>query len=390
MSASLQPINETGDLTADSFARRHIGPGPEESAKMLAAIGCASIEQLIDEAVPDSIRGSMEDIGQPLSQDQVLQQLRQIGDENQPGKSMIGCGYYNCLMPPAVQRLILENPSWYTAYTPYQAEISQGRLEMLLNFQTMSAQLAGLPHANASLLDEATAAAEAMTLLQRAHKDGSARRFLVDADLFVQTQAVLRTRAQPLGIEIVRCERDEQFDPAGAFGALLAVPNASGKVSDRSALIGRLAGAGVKTAVCADLLALCLIKSPGAMGAAIAVGSTQRFGVPMGGGGPHAAYMAFADGLQRLVPGRIVGISRDSRGRPALRLALQTREQHIRRAKATSNICTAQVLPAVLAAAYAIHHGPEGLRRIALRTHARACELAGALREAGHRLVADS
>ena len=383
-------MNEGKIAAPAGFAARHIGPAPEDVAGMLAEIGCASVEQLLAEAVPDSIRGQMADLGEPLSEAEVLHQLEEMAAKNRPGKPMIGRGYYNTFMPPAVQRLILENPSWYTAYTPYQAEISQGRLEMLLNFQTMSAQLAGLPHANASLLDEATAAAEAMALLQRAHRDDSARRFLVDDDLFDQIHAVLRTRAEPLGIEIVRCPGDEQFTAAGAFGALLSCPAASGKVSDRSALIGRLAQAGVKTAVCADILALCLLKPPGAMGAAVAVGSSQRFGLGLGCGGPHAAYMAFADGLQRLVPGRIVGISRDGRGRPALRLALQTREQHIRRAKATSNICTAQVLPAVLAAAYAIHHGPDGLRRIALRTHVRTCLLAGALREAGHELVADS
>ena len=381
---SLEKIRE-GD-----FSARHIGPDAADVQAMLSAIGCESIEQLIDQALPDSIRGRPADLGEPLSEQQALQRLRQVADENRPGKPMIGCGYYGSFMPAAVQRLIFENPSWYTAYTPYQPEISQGRLEMLLNFQTMCAQLAGLPHANASLLDEATAAAEAMALLQRAHRDRKARRFLVDEDLFSQTHAVLRTRAATLGIEIVACRRDDQFVADGAFGALLSCPAACGRVSDRSDLIGRLAEAGVRTAVCADILSLCLLRPPGAMGAAVAVGSTQRFGLPIGCGGPHAAYMAFADGMQRLVPGRIVGISRDSRGRPALRLALQTREQHIRRGKATSNICTAQVLPAVLAAAYAIHHGPEGLRGIALRTHESARRLASALRAAGHELVADS
>ena len=381
-------MNEDKSGVRGSFAERHIGPNPEDVAGMLAAIGCSSLEQLLAEAVPDSIRAPMADLGEPLSEAQVLQQLEEMAAANCPGKSMIGRGYYNSFMPPVLQRLILENPSWYTAYTPYQAEISQGRLEMLLNFQTMVAQLAGLPHANASLLDEATAAAEAMALLRRAHRDDAARRFLVDDDMFEQIHAVLRTRAEPLGIKIVRCADDGQFEAAGAFGALLSCPAASGEVSDRSALIGRLAKEGVTTAVAADILSLCLLKPPGAMGAAVVIGSTQRFGLPIGCGGPHAAYMAFAEGLQRLVPGRIVGISRDRHGRPALRLALQTREQHIRRAKATSNICTAQVLPAVLAAAYAIYHGPDGLRRIALRTHAKARLLAGALQEAGHELAA--
>ena len=385
---------EAGDHFVNSresgFAGRHIGPSSSEIRIMLEQIGCDSIDQLLDEALPDSIRSDLPGLQEPLSESEVLERLRELERENGPGKSMIGQGYYNCLMPPPVQRLIFENPSWYTAYTPYQAEISQGRLEMLLNFQTMCAQLSGLPHANASLLDEATAAAEAMLLLRRAHRNDSDNRFLVDEDLFAQTHAVLCTRASWLGIEIVRCRHEQQFVAEGAFGALLGCPGASGAVFDRSELIARLAAKGIRTAMCADVLALCMIKPPGAMGAAVAVGSTQRFGLPPGCGGPHAAYMAFADGLQRLVPGRIVGISRDSRGRPALRLALQTREQHIRRAKATSNICTAQVLPAVLAAAYAIHHGPEGLRKMAERVNRAACALARSLIAAGHRLVADS
>ncbi len=358
---------------------------------MLAAIGCESIEQLLAEAVPASILDAQAaDLGPALDEEQALQQMRELAALNRPAKSLIGQGYYGTYMPQPIQRLLLESPSWYTAYTPYQAEISQGRLEMLFNFQTLCAELSGMPHASASLLDEATAAAEAMALLKRAHADRQASRFLVDDDLFAQTHAVLATRAEPLGITIVRCKDDGQFDPEGAFGALLGMPGASGAVRDRTALIGRLAAAGIGTAVCADPLALCLLKPPGEQGAAVAVGSTQRLGLPMGCGGPHAAYMAFADGMQRLVPGRLVGLARDTAGRPALRLALQVREQHIRRAKATSNICTAQVLPAMIAAAYAVYHGPEGLRAIAERVHERACALAASLEAAGCELVSEN
>lgn len=366
---------------------------------MLAAVGVASTEELLREAVPASILMETAPALPPLPDGKgdgtaldevgVLEILQEFASRTPAVKSMLGLGYYRSHMPAPIRHLILQNPSWYTAYTPYQAEISQGRLEMILNFQTLVADLCGLPMANASLLDEATAVAEAMTLLKRACKQAH-NRFLVDVDINPQTLDVLQTRAQSLGIEISLCASDADFEPTGAFGALHGYPTASGAVRDASGLIDNLAAKGVPSAVCTDLLPLCLLRSPGSMGASVVVGSSQRFGLPLGAGGPHAAFMAFKGELARLVPGRIVGISRDQAGRNALRLALQTREQHIRRDKATSNICTAQVLPAVLAAAFAIYHGPAGLVTIAMHCHVQACKIANAAKAAGLRLANDS
>ena len=383
----------------ERFQDRHIGPTPLEQETMLAAINVADLDELLREVVPNTIRidaapefpaldPNNEQL-EPLTEPQAQAQLAKYMERNGRNKAMLGLGYYGCHTPGPIKRLILESPSWYTAYTPYQAEISQGRLEMLLNFQTMVASLCGLAMANASLLDEATAAAEAMTLLHRAHKS-QANRFLVDADTHPQILAVLATRAEPLGIEIIICNNDADFVPEGAFAALLSCPSSSGLVTDRSELIAALELAKVKTAICVDPLALTILKAPGEMGAAVAVGSCQRFGMPMGAGGPHAAFMAFDSKLVRLVPGRLVGIAKDTKGRTALRLALQTREQHIRRGKATSNICTAQVLPAMVAASYAIYHGPAGLRTIAERTHHLASFIAATVTAAGHQVRHDS
>ena len=384
---------DTGKSSLGEFARRHIGPQGADLQAMLDVFEASSCEDFLTKVVPDEIRlaqapelpvaAECSHEAPALSERDAIAVLQRFARMNGGKKSMLGLGYYNSHMPAPIQRRILENPAWYTAYTPYQAEISQGRLEMLLNFQTMVSNLCGLPVANASLLDEATAAAEAMTLLLRSNKNKDRRRFLVEADMHPQTLAVLSTRAQPLGVELVLCKQEDNFIQEGAFGALLCTPTSSGQIADRSELIARLAAANVKTALCTDLLALCLLKSPGEMGASIAIGSSQRFGLPLGAGGPHAAYFACEQQCVRYLPGRIVGISRDSKGRPALRLALQTREQHIRRDKATSNICTAQVLPAVLAAAYAVYHGAEGLRAIARHSHQQACKIAASAQKAG-------
>lgn len=369
------------------FLERHLGPSKTDIATMLVAIRADSLEALLHDAVPSSIlldeAPALPALAKypaeaALSQTEILAILREYAKRGSAVKPLLGLGYYGSVMPAPVTRLIFENPSWYTAYTPYQAEIAQGRLEMLFNFQTLVAQLCGLPMANASLLDEATAAAEAMTLLHRACKKEGHNRFVVATDIHPQTLDVLRTRATPLAIELILSEDLAEVELTNAFGALLSYPGSSGAVTDFSATAAKLAAGGVPLAVCTDLLALCLLRSPGELGAAVAVGSSQRFGLPLGAGGPHAAFMAFEEQYVRLVPGRIVGLSRDQAGRQALRLALQTREQHIRRAKATSNICTAQVLPAVLAAAYAIYHGPNGLRAIAHHAHTQATQIAAA------------
>ncbi|NUR63892.1 MAG: aminomethyl-transferring glycine dehydrogenase [Catenulispora sp.] len=377
---------------ADPFADRHIGPDREAAAAMLAFLGYDSLDALTAAAVPGSIR-----LSEPLnlpparSEAEVLAELRDIAGRNRVFRPMIGLGYHGTFTPPVILRNVLENPAWYTAYTPYQPEISQGRLEALLNFQTVVADLAGLPVANASLLDEATAAAEAMTLARRASKSKSSR-FLVDADVFPQTLAVLQTRAEPLGIELALADlsgvQAAADLPGGDFyGILVQYPGASGQVRDLTAVTAAAHERGALVAVAADLLALTLLTSPGEAGADIAVGSSQRFGVPLGFGGPHAGYMAVRQDLSRSLPGRLVGVSVDADGGPALRLALQTREQHIRREKATSNICTAQVLLAVIAGMYAVYHGPEGLTAIARRTHRYTAVLAAGLREAGIEVV---
>jgi glycine dehydrogenase len=367
-----------------TFASRHIGPDADAQTQMLKAIGYASLEALMDAAIPEVIRwhGSLE-LPAAASEEETIAELREIAARNTVATSMIGLGYYGTFTPAVIRRNVLENPAWYTAYTPYQPEISQGRLEALLNFQTMVTDLTGLTTANASMLDEGTAVAEAMTLARRSSK-GKSNVYVVDADTLPQTLAILRTRAEPLGIEIVLADLDAGVDlPAEFFGLHLQYPGASGAVRDHAALVEVAHGAGALVTVAADLLALTLLRSPGEIGADIAAGTTQRFGVPLGFGGPHAGYLAVRAGLERSLPGRLVGVSRDADGAPAYRLALQTREQHIRRERATSNICTAQVLLAVMASMYAVYHGPAGLREIARRTHERAGAVAAGLAAAG-------
>jgi len=368
---------------ASEFQHRHIGPSPHETAEMLRAIGAESLEQLMAQTLPASIRQAQPlDVGPALSETEALDRMRAIASRNRVMTSLIGQGYHGTHLPLVIQRNILENPAWYTAYTPYQPEISQGRLEALLNFQTMICELTGLDVANASLLDEATAAAEAMAVAQRSVKT-RLNTFFVDADCHPQTIALLRTRAEPLGWTIVVGDPERDLDPTLVFGALFQYPGSLGAVRDFRAAIKSLKAAGAIAIVAADPLALTLLTPPGELGADMAIGSTQRFGVPMGYGGPHAAYMAVRDDLKRSMPGRLIGVSVDSRGKPAFRLALQTREQHIRREKATSNICTAQVLLAVIASMYAVYHGPEGLRAIGERVHRRAATLAKGLAKLG-------
>ncbi|WP_345770489.1 aminomethyl-transferring glycine dehydrogenase [Blastococcus saxobsidens] len=381
--------------TAGSFAGRHIGPRPDETARMLAVVGHPSLESLVDACVPEAVR-DRRPLALPPAEDEaaVLALLRERASANQVFTSMIGLGYSGTTTPPVIQRGVLENPAWYTAYTPYQPEISQGRLEALINFQTMVADLTGLPVAGASMLDEATAAAEAMTLVRRAGRAAPDAVFVVDADTLPQTLGVLRTRAEPLGIRLHVTDLSRgwpaDLPEAGAFGVLLSYPGASGAVRDHGALAAAAHEAGASVVVAADLLALTLLEAPGEWGADVACGTTQRFGVPMGFGGPHAGYLSVREGLARQLPGRLVGVSVDADGDVAYRLALQTREQHIRREKATSNICTAQVLLAVMAGAYAVYHGPEGLAAIAARVHRSATTLAGWLTAGGLRLVHDS
>ncbi|MBV9315383.1 MAG: aminomethyl-transferring glycine dehydrogenase [Pseudonocardia sp.] len=374
------------------FAERHIGPDDEQLARMTEVIGVGSLEELADRALPPAIRGGSADRGTlppPATESEALAELRTLAARNTPTVPMIGLGYHGTVTPPVIRRNVLENPAWYTAYTPYQPEISQGRLEALLNFQTMVSDLTALPVAGASMLDEATAAAEAMTLLRRASRSVSSR-FVVDADTLPRTLAVLCTRAEPVGIEIVVADLGGGELPDGDFfGVLLSYPGASGALADHEALVTQAHKRGAKVAVAADPLALTLLRPPGEIGADATVGSTQRFGVPLGFGGPHAGYLAVRAELRRQLPGRLVGVSVDTDSNPALRLALQTREQHIRREKATSNICTAQVLLAVIASMYAVYHGPDGLRAIARRAHRMAAVLAAALRTGGLPVVHD-
>src|SRR6202051_1378874 len=375
------PLRHT-DEPATTFVRRHIGPSPRDVAAMLQPAGAPSLPPLMAEPLPSSIRQQAPlDLGTPLSETEALAHMRGLASQNQVFTSLIGQGYAGTILPAVIQRNILENPAWYTAYTPYQPEISQGRLEALFNFQTMICDLTGLDTANASLLDEATAAAEAMALAERAAQVKT-KSFFVDREVHPQTLAVLRTRAEPLGWSLIVGDPAVDLDKAEVFGGLLQYPGTSGAVRDLHPAIAALRTKGALVIVAADLLALTLLASPGELGADIAIGSAQRFGVPMGFGGPHAAYMAVRDALKRSLPRRIVGLSSDSRGQPAFRLALQTREQHIRREKATSNICTAQVLLAVMASMYAVYHGPEGLKRIARRIHVLAATLAAAHGEA--------
>ncbi|PWR01713.1 glycine dehydrogenase (aminomethyl-transferring) [Meridianimarinicoccus roseus] len=376
------PFAPTDYLPYDFANRRHIGPSPEEMAAMLGVVGAASLDTLIDETVPDDIRQDEPlNLGRAMSESELLLHMRRVAGRNKVMTSLIGMGYHDTITPPAIQRNVFENPAWYTAYTPYQPEISQGRLEALLNFQTMVSDLTGLDVANASLLDEATACAEAMTMAQRGAKS-KATAFFVDKNCHPQNIALIRTRAAPLGIEVI-VGAPEDLDPAAVFGAIFQYPGTYGGLRDFSAPIAALHEHKAVGIIAADPLALTLLKEPGAMDADIAVGSMQRFGVPLGYGGPHAAYLACKDAYKRSLPGRIVGVSVDSHGNPAYRLSLQTREQHIRREKATSNVCTAQALLAVMASFYGVFHGPKGLKAIAQRIHRKTARLARGLEEAG-------
>lgn len=364
----LQKKRTLNDLqNAEQFSSRHVGPSIDDQQAMLSLLDCNNLQQLIEQVVPESIISDQPlDLPAQCTEAQALKELREIAGGNKICKSFIGQGYYGTLTPNVILRNILENPAWYTAYTPYQPEISQGRLEALINFQTMVTDLTGLEIANASMLDEGTAAAEAMTLSRRVSKSKS-NRFYVDSDCLPQTIDIIATRAEPLGIEVV-IGKPQDCD-ADVFGILLQYPGASGDIIDHREIIAKVHEQKGIAVMAADILSLVLLESPGSLGADIAVGSTQRFGVPMGFGGPHAAYMATKDAYKRNLPGRIVGLSQDAQGSPAYRLALQTREQHIRREKATSNICTAQVLLAVIAGMYAVYHGPKGLTNIANRVH---------------------
>jgi glycine dehydrogenase len=386
---SLRPLHALEQQ--DAFIGRHIGPSADEAAAMLAELGVDSLAALIDETVPGSIRVKQPiALEAPKTEAQVLTELKAIAGQNQIKRSLIGMGYHDTLTPNVILRNVLENPGWYTAYTPYQPEVSQGRLEAILNYQQMVLDLTGLDLANASLLDEATAAAEAMTLCKRMSKAKRANAFLVDEELHPQTISVIQTRAEPLGYEVIVGDVEALLDQHEAFGVVVQYPGTSGVVRDFSALIEKAHAKKALVCAAADLLSLVLLKSPGEMGADVVFGSAQRFGVPMGYGGPHAAFFATRDEYKRSVPGRIIGVSVDTRGKPALRMAMQTREQHIRREKATSNICTAQVLLANMAAFYAIYHGPEGLKTIAGRIHRLTDLLAAGLQQKGLKLVHDS
>ena len=366
------------------FESRHIGPNASQQAKMLEAVGYDSLDALMAAAVPHGIRSTAQmALPAPLSETEALSTLRDLADRNNPGISMIGLGYYPTITPAVIRRNVLEDPAWYTAYTPYQPEISQGRLEAMLNFQTMVSDLTGLPTANSSLLDEGTAAAEAMTLIRRASRGSDPKPIVVDSGCLPQTLAVIHTRARAQGLDIVEADLIDGLPEGDLAGAVIAYPRADGQLGNPAALVAAVHERGGLAVVVTDLLALCLVKSPGSLGADVVVGSSQRFGVPMFYGGPHAGFMSVRAGLERHLPGRLVGVSVDKEGRPAYRLALQTREQHIRREKATSNICTAQVLLAVAASMYGVYHGADGLRRIARRVNGFAALLAAGLRTGG-------
>ncbi len=372
----------------DSFSRRHLGPSEEETDRMLSALGEGSLDRLINQTVPPAIRlKRLLNLPEAVGESAALAELRQLASRNILKKSFIGQGYHGCFTPPVILRNILENPGWYTAYTPYQAEIAQGRLEAIANFQTMILNLTGMDVANASMLDEATAAAEAVGMALASTRLPKASRVLIDLHCHPQTIAVVRTRAVALGLEVLVQDAHTFEADRGIFAVLLQTPDTRGTVRDFRELAGRVHAADALVIVAADPLALTLIEPPGEWGADIAVGCTQRFGVPMGFGGPHAAYLATRDALKRTMPGRLVGLSKDAQGRPAYRLALQTREQHIRRDKATSNICTAQVLLAVVASMYAVYHGPEGLKAIARRVHRMTALLSEMLKHQGKTLV---
>ncbi len=383
------PFEPTDYQPYDFANRRHIGPSPSEMDAMFEVLGVDGIDALMAETVPENIlQAEPLDTGKPMSERQLLWWMRQIAKKNTVLTSFLGQGYHGTITPPAIQRNILENPAWYTAYTPYQPEISQGRLEALLNYQTMISDLTGLEIANASLLDEATACAEAMTMAGRVAKSKQ-KAFFVDENCHPQNIGVVKTRAKPLGIEVIVGDPDD-MDASAVFGALFQYPGTHGHVRDFTDHMARLHEQNAIGVVSADPMALCLLKSPGEMGADIAVGTTQRFGVPMGYGGPHAAYIACRENMKRSLPGRLVGVSVDDRGNRAYRLALQTREQHIRREKATSNVCTAQALLAVMAGFYAVFHGPDGLKAIAQRIHRKTVRLARGLEEAGFPVEPDA
>ncbi len=373
----------------DTFESRHIGPPQSERDKMLEVIGVADLAELIDRTVPADIRTSDAlDLPEPVGQLDAQVQLRKLAEANRNVVSLIGMGYYETVVPPVIRRNVLENPGWYTAYTPYQPEISQGRLEALLNYQTMTIELTGMEVANASLLDEPTAVAEAMTMLRRVNRKAKGSRFVIDSECHPQTIGVVQTRAEPIGLDAVVCD-PLTADLDDAFGLVVQYPGTTGRIGDLAAVVERAHAAGVLVAVAADPLALAVLTPPGELGADVVVGSSQRFGVPMSFGGPHAAFFASREAYQRSLPGRVVGVSVDAAGRPALRLALQTREQHIRREKATSNICTSQVLLAVMASFFAIYHGARGLRAIANRVNRLAAVVAQGLREGGVEVVHD-
>ncbi len=373
----------------DPFAPRHLGPGDADVQRMLEVLGVRSLAELSSQTVPAGIRTQHPlDFGKQRGEREALMELHALAQKNKVYKSYIGLGYHDTVTPPVIQRNLFENPGWYTQYTPYQAEIAQGRLEALLNYQTMVSDLTGLPVSNASLLDEGTAAAEAMALCKAAAGKQGKDVFFVAEDVHPQTLAVIETRAKALGIA-VESGKPEGADLERAFGLLLQLPDTFGRIADPRAVIERAHAAGALVVVATDLLALTLMTPPGELGADVAVGSAQRFGVPLGFGGPHAAFFACAEAHKRLIPGRIVGISKDSQGKPALRLAMQTREQHIRRERATSNICTAQVLLANMASMYAVYHGPEGLKRTATRVHGLARVLGAAAKRAGHKLASE-
>jgi glycine dehydrogenase len=383
-------ISANNSQKLSTFAKRHIGPNPDDIQQMLAVLGFTNIDDLIDKTVPETIRFNQE-LKLPAAQSEfaALAKLKQIADKNQVYRSFIGMGYYDCITPAVIQRNILENPGWYTAYTPYQPEIAQGRLEALLNFQTMIIDLTGLEIANASLLDEGTAAAEAMSMSYGVCKNKS-HNYFVSSECHPQTIDVLQTRAKPLGINIIIGDHQTFDFTETIFGAVLQYPATEGTIYDYRNFITKSHAQGALVTIAADPLSLTLLTPPGELGADIAVGSTQRFGIPLGFGGPHAAYFATKEEYKRLVPGRIVGVSKDIHGKPAYRLALQTREQHIRRDKATSNICTAQVLLAVMASMYAVYHGPDGLRAIAQNIHELTATLAAGLKKLGYKISSEN
>ncbi|HQH40455.1 MAG TPA: glycine dehydrogenase (aminomethyl-transferring), partial [Bacteroidales bacterium] len=376
-------------MSSYSFNERHIGPGKDDLPRMLEKIGVSSLDELIDKTIPSSIRlAKKPDTGKGMSEAAYLERLREIASKNQIFRSYIGQGYYDTYMPAVIQRNMLENPAWYTSYTPYQAEISQGRLEALLNFQTVVSELTGLEIANASLLDEGTAAAEAMIMMYNLRSREAVKRganvFLADENMFRQTLDVMHTRAVPLGIDLRIIPASEFEFSDRVFGVMVQYPAANGEIRDYRPLVEKAHQAEVLVGVAADILSLAILVPPGEWGADVAVGSTQRFGIPMGYGGPHAAYFATHDKFKRSIPGRIIGVSVDRMGNKALRMALQTREQHIKRERATSNICTAQALLASMAGMYAVYHGPKGLKQIALRIHSLTAALRNELIQAGY------